>query len=412
MKTTSSLSDLLRTPVRLVGYRPAQEVIPEVGPRRFLHSGPPLDPEAPLPGALVGAIIAGLLFEEQASDVTQARGIIEQGGVAMVPCQDARAVGPLTGLVTPRTPVVVVERPDGRRYFSPVHEGEVGGMRAGHFDPGTLDRLQHLARIVAPALDAAVAQGPPIDVTQLQSSALRRGDECHNRNVAATQALMTTLAPGIVRATPGHAAEILEVLAATPQHFINLSAATAMAITDLVDGRGPTGVVTGMGMNGRDAGIQVSGIEGWLTAPAPVGPMVPLDGADIFRAQPGQGDSVIIEAIGLGAFALSAALPLAARLGVSVDEAREVVASMRTITVVEHPLFEIPEEGFRGSPAVIDVRAVSSTATPPVVTMGFLHQTAGKGRVGVGLSRLPLELFTRADDALNGCVAPDRGGIS
>src|SRR5690606_1724423 len=144
------------------------------------------------------------------------------------------------------------------------------------YDGPTLERLRHAAEVVAPALDRAVQEtAVPMLPVELQQSALRRGDECHNRNVSATQALVFALAPAIARLAGTDAAAVMDYFAVTTQHFIAISAAVAKSVADLIDGTaGLTGLVTAVGMNGQDFGIRVGGLDGWFTAPSPVGPIV------------------------------------------------------------------------------------------------------------------------------------------
>jgi hypothetical protein len=395
------LDELLAAPVHLVGFSLAEDVLPGVRARSFLHSGPPLDGDGPLPGALQGALMAGLLFEGQASTAEEAAAIVTAGGVQLTPCQEARTAGPLTGVITPRTAVLVVERPDGERYYAPVHEGDHGGMRTGMFDATTIARLHLLADVIAPTLAQALTIAGPLDITAMQASGLNRGDECHNRNVASTTALLMALAPAIAKVGGDAASQTFDYFADTPQHFISQSAAAAKATAEAVHARGPHGIVTGVGMNGRQFGMRVSGLDGWFTAPAPTGPMVPLNGGDISQAAPGEGDSPMIESIGLGAMALSASLALARAFGKTADEARALVAEMRRVTATESPVFHIPDEDFRGTPVGIDVRKVVAEGIEPATTLGFMHKVPGMGRVGVGVMRMPMAAFEAAAAALD-----------
>lgn len=65
----------------------------------------------------------------------------------------------------------------------------------------------------------------------------------------------------------------------------------------------------------------------------------------------------------------------------------------------------IPAEGFRGSPLGIDVRAVREQGLAPVVNNGVAHRIGGRGQVGAGLTRLPLEPFLQAAAALDAMPA-------
>ena len=75
---------------------------------------------------------------------------------------------------------------------------------------------------------------------------------------------------------------------------------------------------------------------------------------------------------------------------------------MRAITAGESSRFLIPEEEFRGTPIGIDVHRVAETGIPPVINNGLAHRDAGRGQVGAGITRLPLEPFVEASAALRG----------
>lgn len=392
------LDEALAGPVELVSIRPAGDVLPVTG-RAYLHSGPPLRADR-LPGALRGALIAGLLFEGDASSPAEANRMIDDGALDVTPCQDAGAAGPLTGVITPSTPVVVVEHASGQVAATPLHEGDHGGLRAGMYDAATIERLRWIRDVVAPGLAEVVAGLPRLDITAMQAAALRRGDECHNRNIASTQALLGIWAPSIARLGGATSVALFDYLTSTSQLFISLSAAAAKATADRIHAVAGDGFVTGIGMNGDEFGIRVSGLDGWWTAPSPDGPMVPLDGGDISQAGRGQGDSPIIESVGLGAFALSAAPALAEAFGLSFAAARDVVDRLRLIAATESPAYLLAADEWRGAPAVVDVRKVAATGIVPSTTLGFLHREPGMGRVGVGLIPLPVDPFVAAAEAL------------
>ncbi|MGE3445889.1 MAG: DUF1116 domain-containing protein [Acidimicrobiia bacterium] len=393
-----ALTTALAGPVRLVAIRPASEVL-AVGPRQFLHSGPPLRSDV-LPGSFRGALIAGLLFEDQAADVAEAEAIIDAGELSFSPCQDTNAAGPLTGVITPNTPVVVAEHANGSTAVTPLHEGDHGGLRSGMFDEHTIMRLRWIRDVIAPALASIVAEREPLDITAAQVSALKRGDECHNRNIASTQALLGEWASDVAALDRGTSQAVFTYLTSTSQLFISLSAAASKVTADTIHRTAGPGLVTGIAMNGHEFGIRVSGFDGWFTAPSPDGPMVPLDGGDITQAGLGHGDSPIIESVGLGACSLTAAPALAQAFGLTIARAHEVVRDLRQITAVDSPVFGLAPDEWRGSPSVFDVAKVAATGIAPSTTLGFMHRVPGAGRVGVGLIPMPLAPFVEAAERL------------
>jgi hypothetical protein len=101
-----ALNALDETRVVLRGVRPAGEVVDEVGPRRFLHSGPPLELDE-IPGPMRGAILGALVFEGEAPDLDAAQEILDGGEIELLPCHHAGGVGAMAGIVTPQMPVLV-----------------------------------------------------------------------------------------------------------------------------------------------------------------------------------------------------------------------------------------------------------------------------------------------------------------
>ena len=66
-------------------------------------------------------------------------------------------------------------------------------MRYGAYDQEVIDRLRWMERELAPAMKAAVLEAEGVDIKIIMAKALHMGDECHNRNVAATATLIRTL---------------------------------------------------------------------------------------------------------------------------------------------------------------------------------------------------------------------------
>jgi hypothetical protein len=231
-------------PIRLIGVGPARDHCPALSaPGTILHGGPPLDGARPT-GAMTGALIGALLFEGAAATADEAQRLLHDGAYELKSCHTVGGVGAMAGAVTASMPVVAVERA-GVRAFAPLNEGLGAAVRFGDFDDGTIARLRHLAGVVAPALDRALHVADPVDVVQLQADALRRGDECHNRNVAASALLTTRIAAAIVRANDRDAAAAtLDALSDNPHGFRPVSWAAAKAAADALHECAPPGIVT------------------------------------------------------------------------------------------------------------------------------------------------------------------------
>ncbi|MGE0511975.1 MAG: DUF1116 domain-containing protein [Acidimicrobiia bacterium] len=373
-----------------------------VAPRRYLHAGPALD-LSEASQALTGAFVAALLFEGEARDPAEALAIIRRGELEIVPCHDDHAVGALAGVVSPNTPVFVIERADGRRTFSPIHEGPGTSIRAGQFDPATLANLHWLSKVMGPMIADALRQASPIDPLEVLASGLGRGDEGHNRNVSCSADFFRRIAPAIceIAGASPDAATVLHVLADNVQFFLPMAMAAAKAVADDIHALAVPGLVTAVAANGTHFGIRVSGTsQGWFTTESPIGDLVFYDGFRADDVSPLVGDSPVVETIGLGAFALSAAPNLARSLERSVAEAKALVEQMRSICLSESPRFAIPSEEFRPTGFGIQVKSVVATGVTPAFSIGYLHRQLGRGRVGAGLLHAPIEPFEQAATAL------------
>jgi hypothetical protein len=159
--------------------------------------------------------------------------------------------------------------------------------------------------------------------------------------------------------------------------------------------------VTAMSGNGRRFGIRVSGAgDRWFEAPAPLGEPRLFEGYTRADATPTMGDSMITETAGWGAFALTAAPAITSFIGGTPEHIRSIAGEMRSICAGTSTRFLVPADGFRGTPIGIDVHRVHERGIAPVINNGMAHRQAGRGQVGAGITRLPIEPFLEASRAL------------
>jgi hypothetical protein len=108
--------------------------------------------------------------------------------------------------------------------------------------------------------------------------------------------------------------------------------------------------------------------------------------------------------------ALTAAPAIVSFIGGDVESTRRLTAEMRQVCIAESARMVIPGEHFRGTPLGIDAELVARLGIAPVVNNGIAHRDAGVGQVGAGITRLPLEPFQQAAEALAaGAVGELRG---
>ena len=393
----------------LKGARLAGKVIPGFTRKTILHAGPPIAWQD-MPPAMQAAITGGLVFEGLAADLLSARELAASGEIEFGSAHDRQTVGAMAGIVTASMPVFVVEeKASGAKAFAPINEGLGKALRFGADGPEVLQRLAWIRDEFAPLIDRALTAHGPIDLAAHVAEALRRGDECHNRNKAATAQFFREIATDLVatgasveRVTPA-----LRFIAGNDHFFLSLSMAHAKAVM-LTAERGQAGsVVTAIAGNGRQVGIRVTGTGNrWFTAPAEVADIRLFEGHSLDEATPTMGNSYVTEAIGLGAFALAAAPAIAEFIGGRVEDLIARSARMREITVGEHPLFVIPSLGFRGVPSGIDVLRVVATGITPIVNTGVASRHPGAGQIGAGVQVLPLAPFQAAQEALTRSAEP------
>ncbi|MEU6428992.1 DUF1116 domain-containing protein [Microbispora sp. NPDC046973] len=385
----------------LTGVRPAREVLGlEAG--EFFHAGPPITWErasGPMRGALVGA----MLFEGLAATPEEAEDRLASGaGITLDSCHHHRTVGPMAGVVSPSMWMLeVADAEHGGTAYCSLNEGLGKVLRYGAYGPEVIERLRWMGEVLGPVLAAALERCGPLDLRTLIAQALQMGDELHNRNRAATSLLVREIAPAVVEAAPDRAAEVLRFINGNDHFFLNAGMAAAKVSADAARGVPGSSLVVAMARNGTDFGIQVSGLgDRWFTGPAGVPDGLYLGGYGPDDANPDIGDSTITETAGLGGFAMAAAPAIVRFVGGEVSDAVAATTSMYEITMAEHPAYQIPGLGFRGTPAGIDVALVARTGLLPVVNTGIAGRVAGTGQVGAGLVSPPAEAFTAALDAL------------
>ncbi len=386
----------------LVGVSVASREISALnGKRRILHAGPPIDWSS-MCGPMQGAIAGAIVFEGWARDVDSAMDMAARGDIALEPCHHYQAVGPMSGIISPSMPLWVVEnRAHGNRAFCNFNEGLGKVLRFGANSDEVLNRLRWMGDVLAPTLAAALEQCGEIELKPLIAQALHMGDECHNRNAAASGLLFKRLAPPLARLDRGP--EVLEFIAANDHFFLNLSMAACKVMLDAAHGVPHSTMVTVMARNGVNFGIRLSGTgDRWFQALAnPVnGLFFPGYGVDDAAAD--LGDSAITETAGIGGFAMAASPAIVKFVGGTPADAIGHSMAMQQVTLTQHPAFTLPALNFAGSAACIDARKVVDRNILPVINTGIAHKQAGVGQIGAGITTAPLACFISALSAIAG----------
>ena len=387
----------------IVDVRSAHEVMPVLREYKLLHAGPPIEWER-MCGPMRGAVIGACIYEGWAKDEEEAITLAEAGKLDFEPCHHYNAVGPMAGIISSSMPVFVVEDGvHGNQTFATLNEGLGKVLRYGAYAPEVLERLRWMQEVLGPALGRAIRQLGSVDVRAIMAQALQMGDECHNRNKAATSLFVRQVAPALVETSTSNAqtVAVLRFMAENDHFHLNPSMAAAKAITLAGADVPRSSVVVTMARNGVDFGIRVSGLgKRWFVGPAQYIQGLYFAGYGQEDANPDIGDSAITETSGVGAFAMAAAPAIVQFIGGTPADALRYTREMYEITVTSNPLFGLPALDFQGVPTGIDVRKVCRLHRPPVINTGIAHRLPGVGQVGAGIVHPPMECFAEALKAL------------
>ncbi len=399
---SEAVTRMMRAQPVVVDVARARDVIPGMTDRTFLHAGPPIDwdhASGPLRGALIGA----MLFEGFASTPEEAMRKLESGFIELAPNHEHSAVGPMAGVISPSMPVYITVNANGtNRAYTNFNEGIGKVMRMGAYAPEVIDRLRWISEVLAPLIGQALRRSGGIDLRNIIAQALQMGDECHNRNKAATSLFYREIAPYLVEcdAPASDIAAVLRFINSNDHFFVNLAMVAAKVMADAAHGIPGSSLVTTLSRNGTEFGIRVSGLgDHWFTAPANVPRGLFFPGFGPEDANPDIGDSTITETAGFGGFALAGAPAIVQFIGGTPADAVRATLEMYEITVAEHEIFRIPALDFRGTPVGIDLRAVIRTGILPFIDTGIAHREPGIGQVGAGVVRPPARCFTDAYQA-------------
>jgi len=388
----------------LVGMGIARQVIPGMHDRMILHAGPPITWER-MCGPQRGAVMGALIYEGIASGEQEAAQLAASGAVEFSPCHHHHAVGPMAGIVSPSMPVFILENKTyGNLAYCTQNEGLGKVLRYGGMGPEVTARLKWMETDLYPALDSALQSLPDgIDIRSLIAQALHMGDECHNRNRAATSLFLRAILPSLARTNQDNErlARVIEFIDRNDHFFLNLSMPAGKAMLEPAEGVPGSTIVTVMARNGTDFGIRVASMpERWFIAPAGQVQGLYFPQFTEADANPDIGDSTITETAGYGGTAMAAAPAIVRFVGGSAQMALQTTLEMYEITFVEHEHFSIPALNFRGTPLGIDVRKVMETGILPQINTGIAHKDPGVGMVGAGILRAPEQCFRAAFEAL------------
>jgi hypothetical protein len=302
----------------------AKPALTEIGPLRSItsppehtlfHAGPPLpDPLAP-PAPLLNGIAAAAKLEGWASSTAATLKAVAEGGIRLMPAQDAGIVTPLAYVVGPSCICLKVEdlaRP-GAFVVAPLNDGPPPA--ALRFGAGRADGLAIVRDLIErTGADLTQALRGPTPLLPAMAAALAAGDDLHGK-VSTMQteirgAFDDTVAP-----------ETAAYLERAGQFALNVVMAAAALMIGAGAGIADSQMVVACGGNGETFGYKRAGApDKWEVAPAsrPIGPRLP--GCEDTIPLPAIGDSAVIDALGFGAACLRFCPELALALQRQFDD--------------------------------------------------------------------------------------------
>ncbi|AYO30187.1 DUF1116 domain-containing protein [Biomaibacter acetigenes] len=383
----------------LVGMGQAKDVIPGMKKNLITHAGPPIEWER-MCGPMKGAVIGALIYEGLAKDEEEAKKLAASGEIEFEPNHHHQAVGPMAGVTSASMPVYIIQnRKYGNYAYVNMNEGLGRCLRFGAYSDDVINRLKWMEKVLYPILKEAIELSGGIDMKSIVIQALQMGDDCHNRNKAATAIFTKQIAPYIAKtgASKEEISEVFKFINGNDHFTINITMAMCKSIADAAHNIKGSTIVTAMARNGVEFGIRVSGLgDKWFTAPANTPKGLFFPGFTQEDANPDIGDSTITETVGIGGFAMAGAPAIVQFVGGTPKDAINFTLEMYEITSAENKNFKIPTLDFRGTPTGIDLLKVLETGIVPRINTGMAHKDPGVGQVGAGLVTAPMDCFKKA----------------
>jgi hypothetical protein len=380
----------------LVDVQPARDVIPGMGERMILHSGPPITWQR-MCGAQRGSVIALCLVEGWASSVEQVEAMLAEGEVSLEPTHHHDAVGPMAGTISPSLPVYVVEnRTFGNRAFCRLAERP---QQFGSYGSEAQDNLRNWRDVWGPSIGRGLRATGGIDLKEMFATALQMGDELHNRPNAASALFAVQMSQRMLRAgVPNDdVLSALGYLGGNPVSALGLTMAACKAAADALRNLEYSTVVRAMARNGTEFGIRVAGLgDDWFTARAPEIDGLFFPGYGPADAGRDMGDSAITETCGLGGFVIGGAPGILGLVGGTPEQALQWTRDMYTICTGKSTVYRMPALRSEGSALGIDIRLVVQSGVVPIIDTAIAHKEPGHSIIGAGIVRPPLDCFKQA----------------
>ncbi len=383
-----------------IDIKPAIEVAEGMKKNMILHSGPPISWDD-MCGLHRNGIVSGILYEGLAKDKNEAIKLIENGKIEIESALDHNVVGPGAGIVTASVSLMVIkDRISGKIGCTPPSEGVFrGGLCSWGLYSKEIEKNLHLMRdVIFPPIVEMLKKRGGVNLKPIIAQGLQMGDENHTRQVAEDGVLIKEIMSDLVRQNTGKDTLIkcIDYLTKTERLFHSLGMSASLATLLAASNIKYSTIVVVLSGNGVEFGIKISGLKDkWFTAPAPI-----IKGRFLSAKYtekdilPWCGDSCVVEAAGLGGFAVAASPIVMLLRGKKVKDAVDQTNKMRKICLGENTNYPIPNIDFALPPIGIDIRKVIEEEITPVSHGGMINREGGL--IGAGSANAPLDCFNKA----------------
>lgn len=354
----------------------------------LLHAGPAFSMPADICKPILNSACVAAVYDGLASNFDSAAEAISNRKIILKPAQDFNVVTPLAAVVSSRMWLheVVDENNPAILAYTPVNGGNGPAMRLGLCNDEVLQHIRWLNGEFAESLSRV--NELPDDLIAIAAAALKEGDDCHGRTMAATSQLIARM-KNEISVDP----KALTFLREGPSFFLNLWMAACKCMLNAAIGINDSSLITAMGANGVQTGIQVAGLPGkWFTAAADP-PKGDIGEDPSARALGAIGDSAIVDACGFGAMAMNYSAPQKQALGRFMPT--DGLDRPSQILSVTHPQF-----GQLNLRTGLTARRIIESNKTPLVSLGILDRDGSAGRLGGGIFTTPLNPFIDALNAL------------
>lgn len=377
-----------------IDVQPALKAIPGMTRETVLVAGPPAKPEQIVP-PVKAAICGAMMYEGLADNEESAWDMVLSGRVKIESGQDYQCACGAAMATTASMPVIVCEdQKYGGRGFCVPHPGnDTNVLRWGFYNEKIQKDLEWFRDHYGPALGDTVRRAGGIDLVEVLSKTAGMGDENHNRQPAASMHLALKLIPYMLDGTFEYKDRIVKEFAANDRFFLHVMMAGAESVVSSVKGIPYCTVMTAMGGNGSEFGLQFGGCgKEWFTTKAPMIRGLFLKPTFTDADMVGfLGDSCVTEVYGLGGMSAIAGPAFVQLTGSTYADAKRRTEDARAVSIGEHRFAPIPWDENRGFPVGVDMRKVVGLNICPTSHGGGTLKAGGQGTVGSTV--IPMECF-------------------